>query len=120
MKSAKRAFGDIGENIGCEYLRDRGFEIKDRNYLRKWGELDIVAKKGSIWHFIEVKSVSHVTAYRPEENVHPQKLRRLYRTIQTYLLEKQIDDEFQLDVMTVRINTDTREAEIEMIENITS
>ena len=117
-RTEKRRLGDIGENIGCEYLVNRGFEIKGRNYLRKWGELDIIAKKGGIWHFVEVKSVSHVTSYRPEENVHPQKLKRLYRTIQTYLLENRVDEDFQLDVMTVRINTETRQAKVEVIENI--
>lgn len=138
-RTYKRKLGDIGENIACDYLARHGFEILDRNYLRKWGELDIVARKKGVLRFIEVKSVScvtlpmdvsHVTlghrptgeakdSYRPEENVHPQKLKRLSRAIQTYILEKRLDSfEWQLDVVTVKISEKDRMARVEMIENI--
>jgi len=128
-RTTKRKLGDIGENIACDYLSKHGFEILDRNYLRKWGELDIVAKRKGILRFIEVKSVScvtlpnvsHVTkdSYRPEENVHPQKLKRLSRAIQTYILEKRLDGlDWQLDIVTVKIDEMSRMARVEMIENI--
>ncbi len=129
-RTEKRKLGDLGENIACDYLERHGFEILDRNYLRKWGELDIVAEKKGIIHFIEVKSVSHVTlpkdvihvtsdTYRPEENVHPWKLKRLSRAIQTYILEKHLDDrEFQLDIITVKIDQNSRKARVELIENV--
>lgn len=121
-RTEKRKLGDIGENIACDYLERHGFEILDRNYLRKWGELDIVTKKKRTIHFIEVKSVSvtYVTSsYRPEENVHPWKLKRLSRAMQTYRLEKRLDDmEFQLDIVTVKIDQTNRKARIELIENV--
>jgi len=124
-RTAKRKLGDIGENVACEFLKKRGYTIIDRNYLRKWGELDIIATKNDIYHFVEVKSVAssvaHVTSketYRPEDNVHPQKLKRMYRAIQTYLLEKGIDADFEIDVITARIDTAGRRARVEMIENI--
>ena len=123
----KRRLGDIGENIACTFLEKRGFDVIERNYLRKWGEIDIVAKKDNIIHFIEVKSVSCVTldavshgtsAYRPEDNVHPQKLKRLARAMQTYVLEKHIDLEWQLDLVTVRIDEKNRKGRAEILENI--
>ena len=138
-RTEKRKLGDIGENVACDYLQRHGFEILDRNYLRKWGELDIIAKnkKQNIIHFIEVKSVSlgrrpatgeacatlndviHETGYRPEENVHPQKLRRLSRAIQTYILEKRLNKyDWQLDIAIVRIDQANRKARVEMLENI--
>ncbi|MDP2651476.1 MAG: YraN family protein [bacterium] len=123
-RTPKRKLGDVGENIACEFLKKRGFEILDRNYLRKWGELDIVAKKGGMVRFVEVKSVSRenvthgTNSYRPEDNMHPWKLKRLGRAIQTYLLEKNIESDWQLDVITVQINTTTRHARVELIENI--
>ena len=127
MKTEKRRVGDLGEAVACEFLRRRDFEILERNYLRKWGEIDIVARKNGIMRFIEVKSVSgsmapvtHGTlgAYRPEENVHPAKLKRLARTMQTYLLEKKLDCDWQLDVVTVRVDEKGRKAHAEMIENV--
>lgn len=129
-RTEKRKLGDIGENIACDYLNRHGFEILDRNYLRKWGELDIIAKRKGIIRFVEVKSVNvpHVTdnpvtyvtnSYRPEENVHPQKLKRLARAIQTYILEKRLDNmDWQLDIITVKIDQTNRKARVEMLENI--
>lgn len=122
----KRRLGDIGENIACMFLEKRGFEILDRNYLRKWGEIDIIAKKNNVIHFVEVKSVScvtldlvsHGTSYRPEDNVHPQKLKRLARAMQTYVLEKRIDLDWQLDLVTVRIDERNRKGRAEILENI--
>ena len=116
-RTEKRKLGDIGENIACEFLVKRGFKIIDRNYLRKWGEIDIVAEKEGILRFIEVKSVSADT-YRPEENMHPGKLKRLSRVIQTYLLSKKIDKDWQLDLITVRLDMKARLAKVEIIENI--
>lgn len=126
-RTAKRKLGDIGENIACQFLEKHGFEVVERNYLRKWGEIDIVAKKVSVIHFVEVKSVSCVTlpvqglaldSFRPEDNMHPWKLKRLSRTIQTYLLHKKLDCDWQLDLVTVKMDMKTRHARVEMIENI--
>jgi putative endonuclease len=133
----KRRLGNIGENVAAEFLTRHGYTILDRNYLRKWGELDIVAERQGIIHFVEVKSVSRKTStwsvthgtfgrrpigeasgYRPEENVHPQKLRRLGRTIQTYLLEKRIDGDWQFDIITALVDEETRQARVEILENI--
>lgn len=119
MKTRKRELGDIGENLACEFLRRRGYEVVERNYLRKWGEIDIVAKKGELVHFIEVKSVTNINSgYRAEDNMHPWKLKRLSRAIQTYLLEKNIERDWQLDLITVKIDEVKRQGRVELIENI--
>ena len=132
-RTEKRKLGDIGENIACDFLKRKGFEIIERNYLRKWGEIDIVARKSNLIHFIEVKSVSCGTLssntfeaprlrsgqdYRPENNMHPWKLRRLSRAMQTYLLERKLDCDWQLDLVTVKIDQESRKARVEIIENV--
>lgn len=133
MKTEKRKTGDMGEDLVCEYLKDRGYIILERNYLRPWGELDVVARKDDKIHFIEVKTVTREPAqeldeslnhrqrgYRPEENMHPKKIQRLHRAMQTYLLDnkalKNID--FQLDLACVYLSLITKTAKIELIENI--
>jgi len=139
MKTAKRQLGDTGEEVACRYLESKGYEIVERNYLRPWGEIDIVATKAGgpggtkKLYFTEVKSVSRESsssnsgggvtrepAYRPEENVHPAKIKRLYRAIQTYLLDHKVpeDVEWQLDVACVYLDYSTRKARVEMIENV--
>ena len=132
-RTEKRKLGDIGENIACDFLKKRGFEIIEKNYLRKWGEIDIVTKKDGIIRFIEVKSVRLPTPdavgnggqvsygtdnYRPEDNMHPWKLKRLSRAIQTYLLDKKLDCDWQLDLVTVKIDQENRKARVEIIENV--
>lgn len=124
MKSPKRQFGDIGEGVACMFLEKHGFKIIERNYLKKWGEIDIVARKGNVVHFVEVKSVSsdlpagRQEQIRPEENMHPGKIRRLHRVIQTYIIDKKIDSDWQLDLLVVRIDKAARRARAEILENI--
>jgi putative endonuclease len=120
----KQKIGQIGENMACKFLEKHGFEILDRNYRKKWGEIDIVAKKDGILRFVEVKAVSHnvihETDYRPEENVHPWKMKRLHRAIQTYLLEKKVSDEteWQLDILAVFLDLSARKAKFRFTENV--
>ena len=120
--------GRIGEETACKFLMKRGFTIIERNYRKKWGEIDIIAKNKNILHFVEVKTVSrenirsvpHETfeEYRPEENVHPKKIERLSRTVQTYLLEKKYEGEWQFDVLAVFLDLKHREAKCRYMEDI--
>jgi putative endonuclease len=126
-KTAKRQTGDTGEEVACKYLINKGFSIVERNYLKPWGEIDIVAEKSipgeaKKLYFIEVKTVTREPGqgYRPEENVHPAKLRRLHRAIQTYLMDHKVSGEtlWQIDVACVYLNFETRKARVEMLENV--
>ena len=122
--------GAMGESIAAKYLINKGFFIIDRNYRRKWGELDIIAKKDGIIHFVEVKTVSRqsygghfeqeINNYRPEDNMHPWKIKRLQRAIQTYLLEKYKKEEppWQFDLACVFLDQERRVAKVRFMENI--
>ena len=123
----RKEVGKVGESICCEYVEKRGFRVVDRNYRRKWGEIDVIAKKGGKLYFIEVKSVScenlddvgeNLDKYRPEDNMHPWKLQRLSRAIQTYLLEKDSEEEWQFDVATVYLDHTSRKARIHYISDV--
>ncbi|KND48698.1 MAG: putative endonuclease [Parcubacteria bacterium C7867-003] len=125
----KQKIGQIGEDRACEYLEKNGYGVIERNYLKKWGEIDIVAKKASKIHFIEVKSVSrnledvtHVTkdTYNPEDNMHPWKLERLGRAVQSYLLDRNVPDEveWQFDLVTVYIDMNKRLSRVEIMEDL--
>ena len=127
----KRKFGNLGEDIACRFLTKHGFIILERNYLKKCGEIDIIIKKGSLLHFIEVKSVSceinrevsdetNNLNYRPEDNIHIWKLKRISKTIQLYLLERNVSDEtdWQFDVITVYIDRKRLVSKVRIIENV--
>jgi len=127
----KQKIGQLGEDHACTYLEKNGYKIIERNYLKKWGEIDIVTKKGNKIHFVEVKTVSHEIAdtnvthetqdeYRPEDNMHPWKLQRLGRTVQSYLLDKDVSDniEWQFDVVTVYMDIKRNTSRVFLIEDI--
>ena len=133
----KRKTGNLGEDLACRFLMKRGFDIIERNYLKKCGEIDIIANKCNKIHFIEVKSVSSANLsgkcetipdvssetndnFRPEDNVHPGKLQRLAKTMQIYLLERNVPGEtdWQFDVITVYIDKKRLISKIIMLENV--
>jgi len=69
--------------------------------------------------FGEAGKRAHATSeYRPEDNMHPWKLKRLARAIQTYLLDRKLDCDWQLDLVTVKIDQQNRTARVELIENV--
>lgn len=121
--SKSQKIGELGEDIACKYLAKHEYRILERNYTKKWGEIDIVAQKNNKIYFVEVKSqnqvdVTHETI-RPEENMHPKKLQRLSRTIQTYVLEKTIGEvDWQFDLIVVLLNENKKTAHVRRIENI--
>jgi putative endonuclease len=53
---ARQSLGRLGEQLAAEHLMRRGFQIVERNYRTRWGELDIVAFDGSTMAFCEVKT----------------------------------------------------------------
>jgi putative endonuclease len=119
--------GKIGEELSAKFLKNHKFFVIEMNYWKKWGEIDVVAKKDGLTHFVEVKTVSrnlsedvpHETdGYRPEDNIHPGKLKRLSRTIQSYLLEKGIDDDWQFDVITVFLDMENKKAKIKHLKDV--
>jgi len=50
-----KAKGDVGESLAVEYLKNSGYEIIETNLKNKMAEVDIIAKKGDCFHFVEVK-----------------------------------------------------------------
>lgn len=122
--------GVFGENIAENWCIRNNFVILDRNYRKKYGEIDIVAREtsGKV-HFIEVKAVSYETrslleiavsrrTLRPEENVDQRKLKRLSRVIEVWLTENNNVSEWQIDVFAIRMVPREKYATIMRIENI--
>jgi putative endonuclease len=125
MISRHLKVGTTGENIAASFLKSRGHIILDRNYSRKWGELDIVSRENGIIHFVEVKTISRENnhdvsraTYRPEENMHRGKLKRLHRIVETYIEDKQVSEDWQLDLLAVELFIKDKKATCRLIENV--
>jgi len=103
----RKEVGTLGENVACEYLRRHEFSIRDRNYVKKTGELDVIAEKENTLHFVEVKTVlaeefplaenKGEDVYDPSLNLHEAKVRKVARTGEWYVLEKKWEGEWQVD-----------------------
>lgn len=129
MYSQKRQFGNIGEEAVANHLKKKGFEVIEQNYLRKWGEIDLIVRKEGKVHFIEVKTVSREKSrgdsrgisrgtWRPEDNVHEYKLKKLYRVIETWLLDTGWEGEWQIDVAAVTLDPSLKTGTVRFIEGI--
>lgn len=125
--SNSQKIGKIGEDLACRFLMKHGFSVLERNYTKKWGEIDIIAQKDNMIYFVEVKSkqadlsnggVMFETG-RPEENMHPWKLMRLRRVVETYLISKRVGNTpWQFDLLVVYIDTNKRLGRVKILENI--
>lgn len=102
--------GILGEDKACAYLKKEGFTLLERNFHSKFGELDIIATKDKILHFIEVKASekNYELAYRLDKN----KYEKILKTINYYLLKHGLNSDFQLDLLCVYKD------KIEFLENI--
>ena len=126
-KTDKQTIGKKGEDLTALFLEKHGFKILDRNYWKKWGEIDIVARKDQVVHFIEVKTVSrdqlpedYSDVYEPEDNLHSWKLKRLARVIQTYVSERRLEEEidWQVDAISVYLDRGGQLLKIDHLEDI--
>ena len=59
MTDTKNYIGATGEALACQYLTGIGYEITERNFRCKEGEIDIIAEDGNVTVFIEVKTRSY-------------------------------------------------------------
>lgn len=122
MASGKnKEIGNTGELVAQKYLKKNGFKIVDVNYSKPWGEIDIVAKKDEIYHFIEVKTSIYIkdSVFYPEDRVDYKKQAKIIKTVDSYLEEKGLEDaSWQVDIISVRLNMKHRTANCEMFEDI--
>jgi len=128
--------GELGEAIAAQWLLGKQYSVIERNYRKKWGEIDIITRDihtskeatESI-RFIEVKSVSYETReelneavhsreWRPEERVDNRKLTRLVRAVETWVHENTFSAHYQLDVLIVRMVPREKYAQVAQIENV--
>ncbi len=120
----RRDVGNLGESIACQFLERRGFTILERNFLRPWGEIDIVAEKEGIVRFVEVKAISRETkdgisremSHQPEDLVDARKLRKVARTASLYMESRKDGREYQIDVVGVILDQKKRTARCRLLE----
>jgi putative endonuclease len=108
-----KTLGRLGEDIAAEYVLGLGWSIVEENYRCRMGEIDIIACKGELLIFIEVKCRRSLAFGIPSESVTEKKQRHIRRTASFYLTEKMrirkqfSDYRFRFDVIEVNFVHDS-------------
>jgi putative endonuclease len=97
-----RAIGDGGEVLAVDYFTKRGFEIVEQNVQYRFGEIDLIIRRGLTLHFVEVKYRRSLTYGRPEEAVTYRKLKRVRLAVMRYLQDRGLQArDIQIDVLAI-------------------
>jgi len=118
-----KEIGNLGEKTAEKYLKEKGYKILEKNFKRKWGEIDIIAKKKNKLIFFEVKALQQTPEeiFLPEDKVDFKKKRRLRKIAQIYLSEKKmpLESAYQIDILAIRLplSGELNKAKIKHFEN---
>ena len=111
--------GNWGEDRAARYLRLHGYRIVERNFRCRQGEIDIIARKGEIVAFVEVKQRKNADFGEAREFVTFSKQRRIIAAAELWLLKTGCELQPRFDVIEVYAPAGTRTLfpEIRHIEN---
>ena len=111
--------GELGEQAVAEKLMQNGYQILERNWHSRYGEIDIIAQKEDILAFVEVKARNPRSKGTPAEAVTPIKQKKLVQTALCYLQETGSSLQPRFDVAEVYFSKAPQPevAEIRMIEH---
>jgi len=131
-----KSLGKLGEDLAVKYLEGKGYEILERNFQMKVSnflksEIDIIAKKENIVHFVEVKTLRQGLPLRsarsvqgepfnPEEKVDFEKKKKIIRAAETWLSKNKIplDSQWQIDIIAIVIEEEFKKAKVSFFQNI--
>lgn len=90
----KREIGAIAEGKIASFLEKKGYIIKERNFMGKFGEIDIIAfiPAEKLLVFVEVKAKELSSGIHPFEAVDAKKQRRIITASKEYLASRRIED----------------------------
>ena len=118
MKAFNKDIGTLGENISINYLKDSGYNILEKNFRCKCGEIDIIAINKGYICFIEVKTRYGINFGVPAESVVYSKQHKIYKTAQVYISWRNIENSnFRFDVIEVILNSANNDFSVNHIEN---
>jgi len=98
--------GSKGEQMACDYLRQKGFRILEKNWRFRHSEVDIIAVKNNRLHFLEVKTRTSDKYGKPEESISAQKMHALKVAAEEYQLRNPQWKYLQFDVLAISIFND--------------
>ena len=100
--SFRSSLGERGETVACGFLKDHGYEILEKNYKCKLGEIDVIARRQGRLAFIEIKTRTSTQFGTPQEAVDFRKQEKIFKVAQWYLKErKSLKSPVAFDVVAI-------------------
>ncbi len=116
--ATRNNLGKIGEALACAYLKRNGYEILERNYKTKIGEIDIVARDGKVLVFVEVKTRQSDLYGLPEEAINAKKMHKLTLLAELYISEKRLyQSKARFDIVSILMDGGSGSKSIRLIKN---
>ena len=98
----RHELGKVGESLAVDYLIKQNYQIIERNFRCKRGEIDIIAKDKKELIFVEVKTRASKKYGKPAEAVTKQKKKHIYKAAEYYLaIHKKLYEYVRIDVIEV-------------------
>jgi len=117
----RKELGNTGEKLARDFLKKKGYKIRDTNFRCREGEIDIVAEKKGCLVFVEVRTKASSGFGSPEESVTFAKKEKLIASALTYLSERQnLPESWRIDFVAVELDQKGKTTRIELIENAIS
>lgn len=107
--------GRQGEDMAVAFLKEKGWQILDRNWKLGDLEMDIVAKQANELVFVEVKTRASLNWGNPEDAVDELRKRRMTAAANAYIKYHRLDNPFRFDIIAIVLNPD--EQKIDHIED---
>jgi putative endonuclease len=103
MSNSKQhiATGNIGENMAEEYLLEKGFKIRERNFRFKRAEIDLIGEEEGCLVFFEVKTRKSTIYGNPEEAVNAKKFNKIKEAAEEYLHQLDWKGNIRFDVLSI-------------------
>ena len=122
MKQFNRDWGRTGELLAEKFLREKGYRILERNFLTKFGEIDLICAKDELLIFVEVKLKKGEDFGSPEEMISPQKIKQVQRIAQLFLLKRpEIAakfESFRIDAICIVLGQDNQVLRLNHYESL--
>src|SRR5258708_9273758 len=113
----------MGEQMAADFLSKNGYEILEKNFHTRFGEIDLIVSKNQKLIFVEVKLKVGEDFGTPEEMITKYKLRQIQRTGEMFLMIKpeyeKFYDSFQIDAVCIVMDKNREIKRIDHYENIT-
>ena len=118
MGRGNRIVGEAGEKAAVKFLKTKGYRVIETNFRTIFGELDVIARHGQTIVFAEVKTRTTDSLGPPYLAVTRLKQRHIVKNAIFYLkTRRMLDSNWRIDVVSVKLGSDLRVENIELIEN---